>query len=830
MRNSKAKGKFNPRFRDAVSKLSGAGIKSASQLAAVSLASGDGTNALAAYYIGGRIGKSAAELVNKPLKDYGLNKANPNKAQEDAKANNKPKDPKQATNASQQRYTPDRWGAPKDPTTSAILNSSQLTDKQKARAIRKLNEHRSGQKGNSVAGSGSYRKKVQANALNKAVNGQYANNGAVLSAVNNASGIIENGTAYDEKQASLNPSYNPNTASNIAKKANAIGFDYGKWSKANPKRAQESNLAYFKRANSAMNSYASDVYNATQKASVVAGAAADGVSLSPYNRTAMKQADLSASSVYAKQARRNFNVQKANGNLGDMTFEQYQQTPQYKEGFNQFRQDYREEAGAKAGAEVTRFTPQSNDPQSAFRSSQINSLQYKDSLSSQLDSLGVPDNVRDNMLNAVDSVPGKSLTSKIDTGLSGGNQRVTAVDQDLYNKLNEQRAHTFNSTGLDSAFGELQPGDFQEMYNPLNDYSGNFGISSSAISGLSHSIADMLNRQYPNDNIPNHAYENAYSLLNPSYSTLSKFGDFAEKGMESNFDDTLSVEQAADLLQSDGDQDVGGLPEGSLVLNKSNAYSWLEARTPDGDKYLVGKIAPGDSTLAGGQVVHQDMDLTNDNQIIPRYNALTHKEASPYIIQDGTRIPVSSNMPDISNLADGQRSSGKSYFDRNDYRQMPYAPSLKAAAAKDRQISYDLFGKDYSAPDIRGDEKSAVFTAINNQTGQREIISEPYKNTLWDDMQPDSQFILPLDVNDNGLNFGSDTEPQLITGSSVSASEQRNLKRTMQSTFNGSRNRQRVRDFINTLMPETETNIRNLIARNPARESLTADWHTYAEE
>lgn len=841
----------------------GPGVGKIMAASAVAGASDNPALMLAASQAGGAIGVRAARLTNKPLSRLGLNQANPEAEKKKNEINNKVANGELATEKA--KIDAENGGVSSAEALKQRLKSidnSNMSKREKSEA--KANAIKNAEQVGNLVENNGLKARMAKQAANNAINGKHVKNASAQRLATSVANKVANGSDYDAKMAAKNSNYDPNEESSIQNKAKAINFDLEKWRANNPKASGESQASWNARANAAMAGYKNNVIAAGQKAAISAGAAADNVVVSSFNGDAIEAAGQKAAMEYEANQKQAF--QRAVDNSGlvnGQTFDQYKASSQYASGLDSYVNDAKADAAVKAAPAILGFSNQDTSNGSDFMQSYINKDTFGNEFKNQMDSIGVPTQLQNSIDSGLDQLSGRSLTSTIpmnngiESVLSGNNglSGLTSVDYNLYDALNAQKAHTMNGIGSDTNF---TADDFAKIYSPEYNPASSIGMkegraTAADLAGYFNGQNSMaryadnerawaeMNKNYL-DAANRYDFTNPYSLFRsrgmgsgssysssrPDLADLSKdellrqgqFAAVAQRNIEdkiSSMASGMSPAELKDMLPKENSAhgEYTGVPEGSLMMKQDNLHSWIEAKGPDGQYHQVGGFGPGNGALEAGIEIAQEMNLDSQGMVTPRIDDYTHKPVQPYqLSDDGAKVPVLNQMPSPATILGSEYARESISSDSGSYSSFHIAPALTKAMASHDEISYDVFqANGYEKPMLYGDANGVTMTAIG-PSGNREIISETMSNKIWPSVKEGVQFSLPLEATSLGWKLPTDAMPDITFASDAGTAGRENIRDDIAANFEGYKNRDRIRDYANVMLPQTKSMMRNYISKN----------------
>ena len=810
-------------FRSSIAKLNGIVGPGVGRL--IGMAPGAGASdvqaMLAGSAAGGIIGKRAARLANKPLAALGLGSLN--KIKEDFRRNNnsgftdsKIKQANAKTNKTLSRQNKAVWDA--DSGHEAVDQNIANIQKQKKAIEEAFNN------GNITADDR---------------DGQIAELNAKADIVDKVLNDedLANRMAQADANKQINGSYcNANKLARASRKA--LGEEVTKLSS---NRKGESDQI--------------------QKSLAIAGAATNGSNRSRIDGDAINTAAKNAKQKYAE-----INGDKFSEN-GFVNRKSWMDSNQYRQGESEAMKAAREHRAIETNGKIFSMPDQTDNP--AFGNSMVNKTLFKQSLSEQMQKAGVSKDVQQDTLNAIDGVSGQALISN--TKIHGSNTPLETLDYGLNNRLIKQRTFSINNEA-NSAKGAI-PISAYELEKAFNDDTNPSTIIGGHSSDIftAKSFQDYLGRnnsrkkyqKIQKDLAESYAdYQKSQATLNNEFdkgaevsgiknwlnvdkSTISKGTDINEGTLltpndyiasskianyNKNFGPSgISPQEAIKELSYNVQNSTGanfkdgsGIKAGDLQVVTNNTGSYVRAKIKDGEYHLVGNYGLGDPSLAGDETIFQNLDLSPDGSMGPRYDPSTHRIEEPYSIFDNLKIPRSytNGGPDLHDMVGNYASKVPSTsFDISDYRTMQQAPELIKSKFDGSPITLDKLSN-YSDYHYYSDGNHGVIVGKDKSDNLYKQVSNIVDDDILDTHVIGQQYSIPLKDTGNGLIPDDVKEPIVYSKSPITKQSEKQVIDNIKIHTNTTKSRLEFNQYLNGILSPTEKNLHNYIASNPAHLSI----------
>lgn len=614
--------------------------------ASVGLGAGDPMAAVAASRLGGEIGERAANITATPLSKLGLKQADPNR--------------------SLKKHLKDQ------------LNG--ITNKATAQSLR-----------NTLDKSAGFDDFIQKAKASK----DFKNDKNLQAAVKEAEADKEfaKDIGLDEDQAV---------------EARAARLLRGK---NNYKNAKDINDAFTKAVSKLPKAQQAAALQAGHKAMILAGAPANGNIMMDnlgYADTegVAKDAEKRSRQDSMDKLKKQYNANMLpNTNPKTMSFDEWQKTPQFQEG-------YKPQIEQKAKMAAQQAAQYALNSSNGYIYGDIDDKKFKESLDNAVDApvlnsdifkreamkglkkANISDENASTLASSADSVTnGESLTQEV-KGLDGNAQILNA---NLWRKLNAQNAKNVNSTWggepvtngeqLDAiyngqgmnAYGSIVGDNYsnptaQDITDKVNDLDSATNYAQSqknwadfhnatqsaaengdplqfgtwfGNNGIFHPINDsMFGTGTDGINMGGFGGYSKGSNLNGHVPT--QWDAVAQDRMTSNpylkpDISGMSLSQAFNMMPKvmDSHNKPIGVRPGSFRMAIGNTHSLLQAQDESGNWYNVGKLGRGDGTLRYGDTVFQDLDLVPNGTPSVAYDAASHSVVQPYRYQNGQKVTAS---------------------------------------------------------------------------------------------------------------------------------------------------------------------------------------------
>ncbi|QNQ82956.1 hypothetical protein FP435_00185 (plasmid) [Lactobacillus sp. PV037] len=479
----------------------------------------------------------------------------------------------------------------------------------------------------------------------------------------------------------------------------------------------------------------------------------------------------------------------------------------------------------------------------------INSDIFSQEAAKHLQENGLSDAQAASIANVGSSIPGQSLTEKVDIpGTSGGQAQI--LNAELWKDLNNQSAQTANATwgGLPKVKGSDL--DTLTTLGGDNVYGGlvNRNDVSPSVEGIEAEIAQRDAAAYTAEGRKNWAdFKNAsdqgasFNILNPrNYftpqgSTQPTKWDLEAQERISNNPDLKPFVRGMDLegaykilpkvIDPQGNSGIAIKP-GSFRMAIENTHSLLQAQDEDGNWFAVGNVGSGDGTLGAGKVVYQDLDLTPDGMPSIHYDTDAHRISSPYTLDsEGEKIPTTlvNGTPSLGDFFPNSAILNSMKVTPGDFYHLPESPILKKELDYGSYPTVEDYSK-YSDFRLQGNNNNAVITAMNPANGAREIISPfAHNNNEFKSLPSDVNYSIPLVNNgETGLDINAAAIPELFYNGNISQNQRNLSKEVMDDFMSNNRRINSLNNYLHdTLLPYTTPDIRNFISNHPGMLSAT---------
>lgn len=795
----------------ALARINGIAGKSVGQLAAMSVAQGAGGDpnmALALSKAGGEIGNRAAHLTTTGLSKLGLKKADPNRKQ---KENLK----KSINNATKKAAT--------SSVKSSIDNAAGLDEQiKKASLDPNLDNNEEKQK-----------------AINEAKsNAEFAKDANL-----------------DTEAAAMAKAKRLTNGKNNYKSAQAINSNFRQAVLADKSLTPEQKKAALQQADQAM---------------IKAGSAAYDPKIM-FDKAGY--ADAEKASKAARKAEEKKLEQKYNaGNLAGaptpdrMSFDEWKASDDFKQKYGAHLSNVADKAAQQAlNNSNGHIYGQVDD--NVFqkglahdKGAVINSDIYKNELSKGLKSLGIAPTKVSSLAATADSVAGRSLTQEIPT-LEGNGESAMMLDNSLWHRLNNQAANTINSTF--GGFPKVTGNDLDTVFSPQgNVYGSMIGQNGKAPSvsdfddfvnnqdkaayyaegqknwaqfhNMTSETASNFDANNPTSWVT-HPSQKKWEREHPEFDNLNaprhSYGRFQWNSIAQNritdnpnlvpTNSSLNLEGAYNMLPkvTDARGNIGVKP-GAFRMQIQNTHSMLQAQNDAGDWFTVGNLGRGDGTLGAGQTVYQDLDLSSNGTPSLRFDAATHSVASPYTLSDGQRIAtsLSNGIPDLGSFFSNPSFSSSAPTNLGDFSHMPKSNILERARTNKSYPTLDQYGN-YSDFALQGNNDSFIITGKNSLTGARETLTDLSQSAPeLSGMPANSSYYIPLQNNgETGLDIEPNADSQIFFNGNVKQNDKRLANRVLDSFLSNEQRINNVNEHLHdTMLPYTDTYMRNFIANHPA--------------
>ena len=607
-----------------------------------------------------------------------------------------------------------------------------------------------------------------------------------------------------------------------------------------------------------------------QQSLALAGAATSGAVMSRYDGDAIEKAAQTAKAEYAKA-----NAGKYAQN-GFNNKEEWMDSSQYRQGEATAMQMARQQAVVDSSGKVFSMPDQANN--SAFGSSMVNKDVYKQDLAQRMQAAGISPEAQQKALDAIDGVQGKALMSE--TKINGSNTPLQTLYYGLNNELAKQNAFTINNAGnADSSKDPVSAYDLAQVYkgdaNPASVIGGGPDDSLTASdfqqymkrnapseglnnlrAGLSSFYTDYQNNQAALNNATDSTANGTDTLsmgnwLGGGSSFGGGFGgfngghnfdgasatpnDLIASQRISNFNKEwgpvgMSPSEAIDTLtanaspSADGSSIGGsGIPAGDFQLVTGNTGSYIRAKMDDGSYQLVGNWGAGDPSLQGDESIIQNLDVSPDGTIGPRYDSNTHRMEDPFSMVGDAKVAraYSNGGPDLSQMLGGFASEARSHaVDMSDFNTMQQAPELRRADMDDGYLTLDKLGSNYSDYQYYSDGDHGVIVGKDSRDGLYKQISNIVDENMIEGHAQGQQYSIPLVDSGNGLVPDANANPHVYSKDPMTTQSEKEVIDTLKTHMDNIKARQEFNSYLNEILQPTERNLHNYIAKNPANQGI----------
>ena len=821
-------------FRSSLAKINGIVGPGAGRLIgfAAGAGAGDPTTMLALSKAGGAMGERAARLANKPLSALGLG----------------------------QVYRAGRYLAKKKPGENKYIDS-------KVKAANAKTQDSLAQGGQAVRDANDGHTAVDANIANieakkKAVEDEFRAGNITSDYMNKQLGDL------NDQERKLKSLKNDEDFQGRLAQADARKQTSGSYVDA-------SNLASVTKGAlgaeaSKLNASEAGQADGVQQSLALAGAATSGAVMSRYDGDAVEKAAQTAKVEYAKA-----NAGKYAQN-GFNNKEEWMDSSQYRQGEATAMQMARQQAVVSSNGKVFSMPDQANN--SAFGSSMVNKDVYKQDLAQRMQAAGISSEAQQKVMDAIDGVQGKALMSE--TKINGSNTPLQTLDYGLNNELAKQNAFTINNAGnADSSKDPVSAYDLAQVYkgdaNPASVIGGGLDDSLTASSfqqymkknapserlnnlraGLSSFYTDYQNNQAALNNATDSTANGTDTLsMGNWFGGGSSFGggfggfngghnfggasatpnDLIASQRISNFNKEwgpvgMSPSEAIDTLtanaspSADGSSIGGsGIPAGDFQLVTGNTGSYIRAKMDDGSYQLVGNWGAGDPSLQGDESIIQNLDVSPDGTIGPRYDNNTHRMENPFSMVGDAKVAraYSNGGPDLSQMLGGFASKARSHsVDMSDYNTMQQAPELRRAYMDDGYMTLDKLGSNYTDYQYYSDGDHGVIVGKDSRDGLYKQISNIVDEDMIEGHAQGQQYSIPLVDSGNGLVPDPNADPHVYSKDPMTTQSEKEVIDTLRTHMDNIKARQEFNSYLNEILQPTERNLHNYIAKNPANQGI----------
>lgn len=786
---------------------------------------GDLTSAVAMSRFGGAIGARAARLTNKPLAALGLGKlrrlrgsfsTDPNAA---AKYANSKVD---AANAKTDGSLVDENKAIRD-----AENGHQAVDPNLANFQKQREDLQKKYDNNQMS-------KAQYDAANSALDNQER---AYRNLTGDADAQQKIAIADAKKQASGSYS-NASELSKVTK--DALGSEFSKLG------AKDGDA------------------DKVQQALALSGAATKGAVISRMDGDKISQAASSAQKAYAAN---NAGKWKENGFSSQ---KEWMNSSQYRQGEANAMNTARREAAAQSNGKVFSMPDQANNKE--FGNSAVNKNVFKDEISGQMKAAGVSEATQQKVMNAIDGVGGQALVTE--TAVDGADSGLKTINYGLSNKLGKQQAFSINQSANNNGSSPVSAYDLAQVYKGDNNPATVIGQDGDAVfspeafnqymkqnknlqhyqsiqKGIADTYADYQNDQAHLNNVfdasaaesdvmnvgnwlggfsggsfgggsNGFGFSPSGSIVTPNdYIASHRIADFNSSFGPSG----MSPQEAIDELTSNADSlaEGSGIAAGDLQLVTTNTGSYIRAKLSDGDFGLVANYGAGDPALNGGESIIQNLDVTPDGTIGPRFDPNTRRVESPYSEVGGLKVEraYTNGGPDLTSMLGGYASPmQQSSVDMSDYHTMQQAKELQRAEYDNSNITLDKLGGNYSDYAYYSDGNNGVIVGKDLRDGLYKQISPEIKEGMLDTHATGQQYMIPLKDTGNGLVPDAFGEPMVYSKDPMSSQNKKEILDTLRSHMNNPSGREDFGSYLDSFLCQTTPNEHNYKASHPANQDI----------
>lgn len=599
-----------------------------------------------------------------------------------------------------------------------------------------------------------------------------------------------------------------------------------------------------------------------QQSLALSGAATKGAVISRLDGNKINQAALDAKNSYAKA---NAGKWKENG---FKTQQAWIDSSQYRQGEANAMSTARTEAAMQSNGKVFSMPDQANNM--SFGSSAVNKNVFKDEMKSQMAKAGVNDVTQQKVLNAIDGVGGQALVTQ--TSIDGADSDLKTINYGLSNKLDKQQAFSINQSANNNGSTPVSAYDLAQVYKGDNNPSTVIGGTSDDVfsadafnnymannknmqyyqniqKGLADSYAQYQQDQAHLNNVFDSAAQKSDMLsagnwLSGGYGGYSRMGnsnfgngsdgltpnDYIAARRISDFNTAfgpsgMSPQEAIDELSShsDGLGEGSGIAAGDLQLVTGNTGSYIRAKMGDGSYQLVGNYGAGDPALNGGESIIQNLDVSPDGTIGPRFDSQTHRIESPYSEIGDIKVDraYTNGGPDLTQMLGGYASPIKqSSVDMSDYHTMQQASELQRADFDNSEITLDKLGGNYSDYAYYSDGNNGVIVGLDQRDGLYKQLSPEVSEGMLDTHATGQQYMIPLKDTGNGLVPDAFGEPMVYSKDPISSQNKKEILDTLRTHINNPGGRDDFSSYLDGILRQTTQNEHNFKASHPANQSI----------
>lgn len=604
-----------------------------------------------------------------------------------------------------------------------------------------------------------------------------------------------------------------------------------------------------------------------QQSLALSGAATKGAVMSRLNGAALDKAAQNAKSTYAKEhageyARNGFASQQA-----------WMDSSQYRQGEAAAMNVARKEAAMQSNGKVFSMPDQADNSQ--FGGSMVNRDTFKNEMAQSMEDAGVSQATQNKVLAAIEGVQGQSLINE--TPIEGANASLQTLNYGLSNKLGKQAAFSINNSG--NAAPDATPVsayDLAQVYkgdtnpatliggSPDSDFTADgfkdyMSSSENALRfqnvqrGLASAYADWQRDKAAVNNgfdmgtsgnsfggsmggfgglfggTPRRSPSTGFGGMTPNdYIAEQRIGDFYSTLGPSGISPQEAIDQLSSASPSVAVSDVqgqggSGIAPGDLQLITTNEASYVRAKMGDGDYQLVGNYGAGDPALQGSESIIQNLDVSPDGTIGPRYDASTHRMEDPFSEIGNLRVPraYTNGGPDLSSMLGGYASPEESNaVDMSDFNTMGQAKELERALDDQSTMTLDKLNDHYSDFSYYSDGDTGVIVGKDNRDGVYKQVSPVVEDSILGTHATGQQYRIPLTDSGNGLVPDSLGTPEIYSKNPISAQDKKQMLDTLKTKMDSTSERQEFNSYLNDLLNPTTRNLHNFIAKRPASQNI----------
>lgn len=623
--------------------------------------------------------------------------------------------------------------------------------------------------------------------------------------------------------------------------------------------------------NSALGSEKSKLAGATsgdadkvQESLALSGAATNGAVISRFDADGINAKVQNAKEAYATAhkddyARNGYSSQK-----------EWMNSNQYRMGESAVVKEARISAVAESNGKV--FSMPDQTGVSSFENSIVNRDVFKQEMAKNMKEAGVSLTAQQRVLDAIDGVGGQALVNE--TPIQGSTTSLKTMDYGLSQKLNRQAAYTINNAGNgDKNVPPVSAFDLAEVYkndnNPatliggtgdatfsadtFNNYMDRVG-SSQRFQAMKSGLADAYASYEMNKAAVNDAYDstissdnfmglgdflgysNTFGYGNSINSNKLRYGgspnDLIAAERISDFKSSIgpsgmSPQEAIDELSSSYESADTGLgsviPAGDLQLVTENTASYIRAKMQDGSYQLVGNYGAGDPMLDAADSIIQNLDITSDGTIGPRYDDNTHRFEDPYSQVGNLKVPraYTNGGPDLVSMLGGYASPVKSStVDISDFRTMEQSKELQRAEFDQQPMTLDKLGNSYEDYAYYSDGDSGVIVAKDIGDNMYKQVSPIVEDDILGAHTSNQQYVIPLKDSGNGLIPDDNLDPKIYNKGPISPEDEKELYDILRNKMENPLDKAELNSYLNDLLKPTTENTHNTIENNPANQSI----------